>query len=84
MITIKEDRCEFMYLVDTDTKKVMNAISPQGFEKACISADIKQLMLCIDKNYGKGTSLRMVGMVMADIYTDEDIEEADKEINEND
>lgn len=83
MITIKDDGCEFKYPVNTDLRKVMNALSPIAFEKACISADVRQLMICIDNEYGKRTALKMFGMVVADIYTDEDLEQADKEIKGN-
>lgn len=83
MITIKENGCEFQYKVETTEQKIMNELSPKAYELACISADIHTLMGCIDKKYDKGTALKMFGMVVARMYTIEEIEQADKEINEN-
>lgn len=83
MITIKENGCEFQYKVATIEQKAMNEISPKAYELACISADVHTLMGCIDKKYGKLTALKMFGMVVARMYTLEEIEQAYKEINEN-
>lgn len=83
MITIKNDGCKFEYKIDTAEKKAMNALSPKAFELAYISSDVDTLMHCIDKKYGKGSALKMFGMVIANMYTLEEIAQADKEINEN-
>lgn len=83
MIKINYDGCEFQYKVDTLKAKTMNEISPSAFELACITADVHTLMGCIDKKFGKGVALKVFGMASARMYTLEEIEQADKEINEN-
>lgn len=83
MITIKENGCEFQYKVETTEQKIMNEISPKAYELACISADVHTLMNCIDKKYGKLVALKMFGVVTSRMYTIEEIDQADKEINED-
>lgn len=81
MIKIDKDGLQIKYAVDTDEKKAMCAISQSAFELACIAADFRIGMKCIDQKYGKGSALKLFGVVTADIYTLEEIEKADKEIN---
>lgn len=82
MIKINNNGCEFKFSVNTELEKVMNTLSTTSFEKACITSDIRTLMECIDQKYGKGTALRMFGLASSHVYTVEDIEEADKEIDD--
>lgn len=83
MINIKEDRIEFAFPVRTKSEKIMYELSPSSFELACISADIRKLFQGIDSKYGRCASLKLFGMIVVDIYTNEELDEALKETDED-
>lgn len=83
MIRIEENGVQFELPVKTSAEKIMHALSPTAFELTSISADVRKLFQCIDAKYGRCTALKMFGLIVADIYTVEELDETLKETDED-